>query len=393
MLNNGTKIVDTCYKILGKDLTNSIIESTAGEVFTSGPTIKTLIADADKFYNERGNLSGANFVLEGWEKDDIQLFDKAKDYLIETVDRLCRTRHYAHLSVKLTGLCHMEMLIKYNNAQKVLHEDLFNAYSTKSSTGRKVLTRDAIVQFLKTNNYDFTERSVDEFIEIAKFKDSKHWSGEVGEVEYYSNVHAHYIKSGQHNTDIIEQICERAGLTPEIRETVDRFVVRLDSIISKVNDWGSFVFLDAEQTYIQAALDDVSRQFQSHYHKGRRAFIMNGYQCYLKSVPEQVKLEIDRWREEGIGYGVKIVRGAYMGEERRLAAQMGLPSPVWDTIEDTHKAYNQTAQYLLKNIDQEQGNKICKFNYYISCIFISKNVEINKSLTCYIVSWLKNVNN
>ena len=116
MLSNGTKIVDVCYKVLGKDLTNFIIEGTAGEIFTAGPNINTLIADADKFFNERGNLSGANYVLEGWEEDDVELFNKSKDYLIETVDKLCRTRPYAHLSVKLTGLWHMEILIKYNCA-------------------------------------------------------------------------------------------------------------------------------------------------------------------------------------------------------------------------------------------------------------------------------------
>jgi len=36
-----------CYKFLGKGITNSIIESTGGEVFTSGPDLKTLTADAD----------------------------------------------------------------------------------------------------------------------------------------------------------------------------------------------------------------------------------------------------------------------------------------------------------------------------------------------------------
>ena len=218
---------------------------------------------------------------------------------------------------------------------------------------------------MKDNKYAFTESSVNQFFEIAKFKDSKQSSGEIGEVEYYSNVHAHYIKSDYHNTDIIEQICERAGLTSEIRQAIDRFVTRVDSIISKVNDSGSLVFFDAEQTYIQVALDALTRQFQSHYHKGRRAFIMNGYQWYLKSVPEHVKLEIERWREEGIGYGMKIVRGAYMGEERRIAEKMGLPSPVWDTIADTHKAYNETTQFLLKTINPDLGNKILQINYYI----------------------------
>ena len=52
---------------------------------------------------------------------------------------------------------------------------------------------------------------------------------------------------------------------------------------------------------------------------------------------------------------MKIVRGAYMGEERKLAVQLGYPSPVWDTIHDTHNAYNQTTKLLLNSINPDLG--------------------------------------
>jgi len=37
---------------------------------------------------------------------------------------------------------------------------------------------------------------------------------------------------------------------------------------------------------------------------------------------------------------VKLIRGAYMNEERRLANENKYESPIWESIEDTHKCYN-----------------------------------------------------
>lgn len=39
--------------------------------------------------------------------------------------------------------------------------------------------------------------------------------------------------------------------------------------------------------------------------------------------------------------GVKLVRGAYMVMERERAARKGVPSPIWDTVDQTHAAYNE----------------------------------------------------
>ena len=49
---------------------------------------------------------------------------------------------------------------------------------------------------------------------------------------------------------------------------------------------------------------------------------------YLNPSPHYVRLELERWREEGISCGIKLVRGAYMEEERKVAAENNVPSPV-----------------------------------------------------------------
>lgn len=67
---------------------------------------------------------------------------------------------------------------------------------------------------------------------------------------------------------------------------------------------------------------------------------MNAFQCYLKRMERVIPDEIELSKKMGYNLGIKMVRGAYMNEEREIAAQQGVPSPVWDTIEDTHNCYN-----------------------------------------------------
>lgn len=52
---------------------------------------------------------------------------------------------------------------------------------------------------------------------------------------------------------------------------------------------------------------------------------------------------MDRAQREGYHFGAKLVRGAYMFLERARAEQKGYPSPIRETIEDTHLNYNRWA--------------------------------------------------
>jgi len=83
---------------------------------------------------------------------------------------------------------------------------------------------------------------------------------------------------------------------------------------------------------------------------GDRAIVMNGYQCYLKRMDHVIPMEIFTSKILGYNLGLKLVRGAYMNEERNLAQQEGYESPVWDSIEDTHKCYNTNVELALTNM-------------------------------------------
>lgn len=249
----------------------------------------------------------------------------------------------------------MDMFKSYDKAQKMLQIDLFAKYAEQHSDGTKVLKREGIKSFLKNHNIPYTEAELQEFIDIAKLSDSEYGSDEIGEIEYYHNVHAHYIYSDEHQRGIINKVCEKVGFDDFTREAIVRCQNRCIEIVEAAVDKNTILLVDAEQSYIQSSLDSLTRQIQTHYHKDRRAFILNGYQSYLKSSVHHVKLEVERCKRVKIGFGIKLIRGAYMGEERRLADSLNYESPIWDTIQDTNVAYNTNISRILENLEPGRG--------------------------------------
>ena len=80
---------------------------------------------------------------------------------------------------------------------------------------------------------------------------------------------------------------------------------------------------------------------------------MNGYQCYLKRMAQTIPMEVKASQVFGFNLGIKLIRGAYMSEEREIAKKQGVESPIWDDIEATHKCYNENMEHIIKHMDDQ----------------------------------------
>lgn len=100
---------------------------------------------------------------------------------------------------------------------------------------------------------------------------------------------------------------------------------------------------------MQAGIESFGQQMTHRYNRGERCIIMNGYQCYLKRMRHVIAHEVQCAQKMGYNLGLKLVRGAYMNEERELAHQIGLESPVCESIEDTHASYNECMRMAIEN--------------------------------------------
>ena len=65
----------------------------------------------------------------------------------------------------------------------------------------------------------------------------------------------------------------------------------------------------------------------------------------------------------GYNLGVKLIRGAYMNEERENAVKNNVESPVWETIDQTHECYNKCMLHVLENLEKNSLLFIASHNY------------------------------
>lgn len=140
------------------------------------------------------------------------------------------------------------------------------------------------------------------------------------------------------------------GVTASDKAAFAKLLQRTLDIGSHAADLGSTLFIDAEQTYLQPAIDLAALHAQRTLNTDR-AVVYNTYQSYLKDCRGRLLADIDRARREEWVFGAKVVRGAYMVQERALAAEDGYDSPIYDTKQHTHDAYNANIETLLENLD------------------------------------------
>jgi proline dehydrogenase len=110
------------------------------------------------------------------------------------------------------------------------------------------------------------------------------------------------------------------------------------------------VFVDAEDSWIQNAIDRLATEMMEKFNR-ERPLIFNTLQMYRIDRLEFLEVSHKEAQEKGFTLAVKIVRGAYMEKEREHAAEKGYPPPIQPDKAATDRDYNAAMDYCLDNID------------------------------------------
>ncbi|XP_067033182.1 hydroxyproline dehydrogenase-like isoform X1 [Acropora muricata] len=124
-------------------------------------------------------------------------------------------------------------------------------------------------------------------------------------------------------------------------------LARLDTFAKTCINRNVRLVIDAEQTYLQAAINHMVLALQVKYNKSY-PWIYNTYQCYRKDTHDIVKANLKLMAKLGFHFGAKIVRGAYMTLERNRATEKGYKDPIHDKYEDTCTMYDDVVYTILK---------------------------------------------
>ncbi len=150
--------------------------------------------------------------------------------------------------------------------------------------------------------------------------------------------------------ELIQKIANNQELNKlEIFEW-QKALARLDNIAKTAFDLKKPLMIDAEESWIQNAIDNLALTLMRKYNK-EKATIFNTYQLYRHDKLASLITDLTIGQAEGFILGAKLVRGAYMEKERKRAFEKGYDSPIQKDKESTDRDYNLAISFCLDNLD------------------------------------------
>lgn len=150
--------------------------------------------------------------------------------------------------------------------------------------------------------------------------------------------------------DLFEAVTSGTPLSNDDKRQWERIHTRLDAICSAAAKSGKPVYIDAEESWVQGAMDDLAEAMMEKYNR-EKAVVFTTLQLYRWDRIDYFKQLITKAKENGYILGIKFVRGAYLEKERERAVLMGYPSPINDTKQATDDEYNEAVKLFIDNID------------------------------------------
>lgn len=152
------------------------------------------------------------------------------------------------------------------------------------------------------------------------------------------------------NISLYEKVGSKAQLTPAEQESWKKVQDRYDRICKKAYDSNVQLLIDAEETWMQQAADDLAHTMMEKYNK-ERAIVFNTAQLYRKDRLDYIKKAYEDAKNKKYFLGLKLVRGAYMEKERERAKEKGYPSPINETKADTDKLFDAAVEFCITHLD------------------------------------------
>ena len=151
--------------------------------------------------------------------------------------------------------------------------------------------------------------------------------------------------------ELLQKININQPLTENEKLEFERAKSRIDKICFAGHQADIPIFIDAEETWIQNPVDDIALEMMRKYNQ-QKAIIFNTaqlYRCDRNAYIKELKAIADN---ENFYVGLKLVRGAYIEEERERAEKLGYKDPMQKTKENTDKDFNLALKFCIENINK-----------------------------------------
>lgn len=124
---------------------------------------------------------------------------------------------------------------------------------------------------------------------------------------------------------------------------------RMHRICERANKKNVGVLIDAEETWVQDPVDALTLLMTDSFNRGKPV-VYNTLQLYRTDRLKFLKDCYAVAEESGFFLGVKLVRGAYMENERKRAGEMNYPSPIHLNKKDCDQDFNAAVEFSINHI-------------------------------------------
>lgn len=149
---------------------------------------------------------------------------------------------------------------------------------------------------------------------------------------------------------LLEKVTAKETLTTSETQEWQRAKDRVKQVCNSAAEVNIPIFIDAEDSWIQGAIDDLTEEMMSLFNK-EKVIVYNTLQMYRHDRIAYLKQLHTRAVNGGYKIGLKLVRGAYMEKERERAAQMGYQDPINKTKADTDRDYDAALDFCVEHIN------------------------------------------
>ena len=151
--------------------------------------------------------------------------------------------------------------------------------------------------------------------------------------------------------DLFEKVSKKVTLDEDEKQEWARIYKRFDAVCKKAKDLNISLLIDAEESWMQKAADDLVEEMMEKYNKDN-IIIYNTLQMYRWDRMDYLKELHEKSVAKKYFLGFKIVRGAYMEKENDRAQEEQFPTPICKDKTTTDENFDTCLTYILNNLEK-----------------------------------------
>lgn len=153
------------------------------------------------------------------------------------------------------------------------------------------------------------------------------------------------------SSELFEKVSQGEKLTETELSAWRRVEERYDQTCAHAVRLQIRLFIDAEESWLQPAMDRLTEQMMARYNQ-EKVWIYHTVQMYRHDRYAYLEELIKSAAQEGYYIGIKLVRGAYIEKENARAKRLKYPTPVCANKAATDQNFDAGVELILENLDR-----------------------------------------